>query len=319
MTVSRVLRGRGEASAETRERILAVARELGYVPVPPPVWQSRRVETRIIGLLFDGWDFEDFGMLAGYRGMRVGAEDNGYDLLTLRQRRPDNWPPEREEIRFMDRRCDAFIFIVPVDRHNLMETLVRNGIPVVSYGVEDVPSGVGYVTADNEGVTRQAVEHLVELGHRQIGHIAGQPDRSYFKRRQVGFRLAMAEAGLDADRACISEGQPFDYAQSADQMAHLAAKGHITAVACANDQGALMLWERAEALGLRVPQDLSIVGVDDIPEAERRGLTSFHLNGEAAGHAMIDATAAALSGAPPWQKIEPFKLVRRDSVAQPRH
>ena len=257
-------------------------------------------------------------MLAGYRGMREGAEDNGYDLLTLRRRRPANWPAEREEIRFMDRRCDAFIFVVPVDRYNLMESLVRNSIPVVSCGVEDVPSGVGYVSADNEGVARQAVEYLVGCGHRHIGHMAGQADRSYFQRRQTGFRKAMVDAGLDADRACIGEGQTFDFRQSAEQMAHLAAKGQITAVACANDQGALLLWERAEALGLRVPEDLSIIGVDDVPDAERRGLTSFHLDSEVAGHATIDAAAAMLNGAPPWQKLQPFEIATRDSVAAPR-
>ena len=317
MTVSNVLRGvDARTSQETRERVLRAAREMNYIPVAQPSVQKRRIETRIIGVVFDGQDFNGHGVPSGYIGMRAAAEDHDYDLLTLRHRRPPNWSQEREEIRFLDGRCDGFVFIVPINRYGLMETLVRHGVPVVSCGVDDVPPGVGYVVADNGGVMRQAVEHLVEFGHRRIGHLAGPRERSFFKGRQSGFRAAMADAGLEGDRAClVDEG---DGSAAANQMALSAARGEITAVACANDHYALALWEQAEAMGLRVPRDLSIVGVDDVPEASRRGLTTFLADSEATGHATIDAAAAALGGGPPWQKSVPFAMMPRDSVAEPR-
>ena len=316
MTVSRVLRGQGEASEETRARIVAAARELGYVPVPPPTVQNRRLQTRIIGVMFDGLHFEDFWGLPMYRGMREAAEDHYYDLLTVRRRRPPDWPAEREETRFLDRRCDAFVFVAPFNRYDLMETLIRNDFPVVSCAVEEVPPGVGYVAGDNEGVMRQAVEHLMQSGHRRIGYLAHWQERSYFKRRDVGFRAAMAEAGLDPNWHSIVEHP--DCLSGARNMAQLAAGGEITAVACANDFCALRLWEQAEVLGLRVPRDLSIIGIDDIPEAMQRGLTSFRASSENMGRLTIDAAVAALEGAAPWQRIEPFHIVPRVSVAKPR-
>ena len=319
-TVSRVLNGHaGEFSDETRQRVLDVVRELNYIPVAQPTIQSRRIETHIIGVLFDGLDMDEYWSLPTiYRGMRETAADLDYDLLTLLRRKPPHSPEEREEIRFLDRRCDAFVFIVPLNRYTLMETLVSHGIPVVSYAVDDVPPGVGYVVGDNEHVMGMAVRHLVEHGHRHIGHLGQPADRSYFRQRQAGFRAAMSEAGLDPDRACIMEKNAYPCTDAVDRMVQLAARGEITAVACASDHFALLLWDRAEAMGLRVPRDLSIVGVDDIPEAAHRGLTSFRVDNRAAGRAMIEATVAALAGAIPWQKIQTEEIVSRCSVAEPR-
>ena len=315
-TVSRVLNGHaGEFSRETRDRVLKTMRELNYIPVPPPPSQTHHRPTHIIGLLFDGLDLDDFQVAPGYRGMRQAGEALGYDLLTLRRQMPPDWSEEREEIRFLDRRCDAFIFVVPINRYALMESLVRHGIPVVSCGEDEVPPGVGYVIDDNEMVMKQAVQHLAERGHRRIGHLGGWPERSYFRHRQIGFRNAMAEAGLDPDRACLMDGD--DSLQPVAAMVRLAAQGEITAVACANDRGALALWEQAEAMGLRVPRDLSIVGIDNSPQGERRGLTSFRVDGEAMGRSLVEAAAAVVDGKPPYRKLVAYRMVSRESVAEP--
>ena len=138
----------------------------------------------------------------------------------------------------------------------------------------------------------------------------------FFRQRETGFRVAMAEAGLEVHHACFAEG--YIDPESSRRVARLAAAGEMTAVACANDQMALELWTEAEALGLRIPDDLSIVGIDNRPEAAERGLTSFRIAIEAMGRATVDAAVAALGGAEPWRRLETYEMVCRASVAAPR-
>src|SRR5687768_13962103 len=113
VTASNVVRGRYEQmSEETRERVLEAMRELNYAPIAQPTMQSRHVETRIIGLVFDNIEPEDYWGTLTFRGLRDAAQHHGYDLLTI-LRAPARWMPNPEELRFLDRRSDGFIFIVP--------------------------------------------------------------------------------------------------------------------------------------------------------------------------------------------------------------
>lgn len=171
MTVSRVLSDRSHTVAEeTRQRVMQVVRELEYVPVGQPATQSRHVETRILGLIFDGTPFEGLWGLPTFLGLREAAMAHNYDLLTLLRVRPD-WMLDQEELQFLDRRNDGFVFIAPEGRYSTIETLVRHQLPVVACYIADVPEGVPTIVLDNAGAMRMAVEHLVGQGHQRILHL----------------------------------------------------------------------------------------------------------------------------------------------------
>ena len=127
VTVVNILRGRdSRASAETRERVLAAARELNYVPIAQPASQRRHIETRIIGIVLDQFDIDESALgLSTFRGLREGAVEHNYDLLTLCRNEP-NWMLGGEELQFLDRRCDGFIFVGPYKRRAVLDAVASS-------------------------------------------------------------------------------------------------------------------------------------------------------------------------------------------------
>lgn len=316
VTVSNVLRGRdGRASEETRERVLEAVRELNYTPVSGPAIQSRHVETRIIGLVFDHVEQDDYWGATTYRGLRDGALEHGYDLLTLLRARP-HWMLDNEELKFLDRRSDGFVFVVPRDRYGVLETLVEHRIPCVACYIDDVPEGVATVVVDNKGAMRQSVKYLVARGHRKIAHLAYHPERIDFHQRMKGYRAAMKANGLSR-YAQVVIGDEKDGWQA--QVIELVEEKGVTAFACANDLFALILWNLAKERGWRVPQDLSIVGMDDTPETLERGLTTLRFSSEEVGRRAMQSLVHLINGeAVPRREVLPVRLVERTSVAHPR-
>lgn len=314
-TVSNVLLERaGRVSPETRRRVFESVRELNYVPVRAAV-QNRHIETHVIGLVFDqGWESSDAGVRV-LEGVRNGALQHGYDFLVmLRTRAP--WLHDRAEARFLDRRCDGFIFITPGGQKALLETLLQHGISITACFTSDVPIGVSWVMADNQGAMRCAIEYLVARGHRRIAHFGG-PENSYSARKRCeAFEQLLAEFDLP-----VYEGQ----IQTAgwgpgDSQAHLTAADLLryrpTAVVCANDDLALKLWDVARAQQLRVPQDISIIGMDNTLEGAERGLTSLINPLPAIGYEAVNSLIAVMRGGAPEKgcKVIPVDLAERTSV-----
>ena len=318
-TVSDLLRGRENvALPETEARVRQAVRDLNYIPVPQPVLQSRRMRTRVIGLVIDGVEFDEPWGLPTYHGLREGADTLDYDLLTVRRSRPGN-SYEYEEMRFLDRRCDAYIFVVPLDRYALMETLHRHAIPAVSCYTDNVPPSVASIMVDNEECMRQAVRHLVAQGHRRIAYIGGPPESNNFAKRLIGFNEAMAEAGFQ-DLSQIVMEVDGDCNGAADRIVQLARAGTITAVACAMDRFALAVQEQAKRCKLNLPRDLSITGLGDSKEAKWRDLTTIHCPFEEIGRGAMDAVVALMGGAEAAAcgKVLPVELVVRGSVRKQR-
>jgi LacI family transcriptional regulator len=314
VTVSNVLRGReSRASEETRERVLEIARELQYVPVAQPLTQSRHTQTHIIGLVFDHGEPEEYWGTRTFRGLREGALEHGYDLLTILRARP-NWMLDAEELNFLDRRSDGLIFIVPRDRYGVLESLVRHKIPAVSCFIADVPPGVATVVLDDVDAMRQAVKYLVERGHKRIAHLAYHAERADFAGRVSGYRSAMKSAGL-ARHINIVQGGDEDGWQP--RVVELVEKRGVTALTCSNDLIALIARNLADERGWRVPQDLSLIGMDDMPQAEKRGLTSMRFSSEAVGRFAVEAIVRLMNGetAASCSKVVPVELIERISVA----
>jgi len=330
VTASNVLNGRSDqVSPDTRHRVARAMRDLNYVPVAPPALQSRHVATRIIGLVFDYIDMEDPWGLRIYQGLRRGAQQNGYDLLSILRTLPDDLIDS--DLRFLDRRSDGFIFILPRERTAVLQTLVEHRIPVVACDTRDVPHGVPTIAIDDADAMRQSVNHLIANGHRRILHLAGPQERDDFRLRREGYEAAMRDAGLQAR---VVAAPPLQRANQADQNARagvaraydaamraevlaLIEEEKITAVASASDNAAMNLWRCAEEDGLRVPRRLSITGMDDYPGAAEAGLTTIRFDSAAVGQAAIETLIQSIEGGKTKNHVVPVHLVARDSVAPP--
>jgi LacI family transcriptional regulator len=316
VTVSNVLRGRSSrASVETRERVLEAARSLNYVPVAQPTTQSRKSQTQVIGLVFDQVTIKDMWGFPTFLGLQTAGLEHGYDLLTILRARAE-WMSETDVAPFLDRRTDGFIFVVPTDRYSVLETLVEHQIPAVVCFTDEAPAGVPAITLDNYGAMRLTTEHLIEQGHRRILHLTRNNSRSDFKERCRGYEEAMQKAG---QKPLVLLTKPVDDSDSIAEIIATIKKHKITAIACSTDMTALAVWDIVTAHGHRVPQELSITGLDDLPEVQSRGLTTVRFSCEDVGRYAMEAIMQLREGVD-WQKCNravPVELVPRTSVASP--
>jgi LacI family transcriptional regulator len=266
-TVSRALNEETRAlvNAETAERVLRAAEELGYRPnrIARGLKTSR---SYTIGVLIPDITNPLFPPIL--RGIEDRLDEAGYTALIVNT---DN-DPERES-RYVEtmraRQVDGFISATArLDRELLAEVASAvTPLVLVNRSLEDgsVPS----VTVNDRQGIRLAVEHVVGLGHTRIGHVGGPQDLSTGHRRHLGFLEAMRDAGLSASDVRFGAG--FVEEEGALACAELldAASGELTAIVAANDRLAIGCYDALEARGLRCPQDISVVGFNDMPFIDR--------------------------------------------------
>lgn len=313
MTVSRVLGDRNNlVSEETRQRVLDVVRELEYVPVAQPMMQSRRVETRIIGLVFDGTPFEGPFGLPTFIGLREGAKQYDYDLLTLIRDTPD-WMLGREELQFLDWRCDGIIFISPQNRTKTIDALTRYKIPVVCCHSDDAPVEVPCVVSDNFDVMNKMTNLLIENGHTRIMHVGPCTERSDFKMRQEGYKKAMLDAGLEPIVFLLDNKKE----RSVQDFLKQIKQHNITALNCFSDTQAFYAWDVCMVNDIKIPQQMSITGMDNARhEAISRGLTTATVPFEQAGKCAFEIMMQLIKGDTESVQgvILPFQIIERTSV-----
>ena len=259
-TVSKVINDRYGVAASTAERVREVIDQLGYESslVARSLRSSR---TGVLGVLVA--EFEPFSTEL-LKGLSRAAQGSGYELLA--------WsggatPPEHVgwEHRSLSRLSGTLI-----DGAVLVTPTVVDGqyrIPVVAIDPHTGPSALPSVDSDNFAGACTAVQHLLDLGHRRIGFLAGRPDLESARLREEGYRRTMAAAGLTVDEDLVRVGgfRPATADGPAAELLRL--PDRPTAVFAANDLSAIRTVEVARSLGLRVPEDLSVVGFDNIPES----------------------------------------------------
>ena len=312
-TVSNVLLGRDARTSEaTRERVLEVARELNYIPVRTAL-QNRRVETRVLGLVLECTSFENHLGAKTFEGVRREADRAFYDILILGARPYRRLG--REEIQYLDRRSDGFIFVNVNREENPLPLLVENEIPAVTCYETDVPAGVPWVVPDNFGAMQIAVEYLASRGHQRIAHFAGAERHSDARQRRAGFGLAMQSIGLGRFSDLVVHGD-WQTGGANEVGVHEVLRLKPTAVICGNDVQALLLRDTALAHGMVLPRDLSLIGMDNGVEAVEAGLTSLATPFMEVGRGAVATLLGLLAGGEPealCRKV-PVELVERGSV-----
>lgn len=262
-TVSKVINERYGVSEATSEKVLAVIDQLGYQS-SLIASSLRRKSTGVIGVLVA--EFEPYSAEL-LKGISAALDGTGYELLAHAGRtgahNHTGW--ERRSLsRLGHTLIDGAIVVTPS-----MIITDETTIPVVAIDPHTGPDGPMTVDADNVTGARLAVDHLVGLGHRRIGFLGGRPDLRSAGLREQGYREALHDAGLSVSPGLIRVGgyHPELAEAPARELLSLPPGERPTAVFAANDISAIKVIEVAGSLGLRVPEDLSVVGFDNVPEA----------------------------------------------------
>lgn len=308
-TVSKVINGRYGVAAATETRVQEVIDSLGYESsIVARSLRSHR--THVIGILVA--EFEPFSTEL-LKGISEAAESTGYELLAysggLGRHGRVGWE-QRSLRRLAGTLIDGAVLVTPT------VVTLPDAIPVVAVDPHTGPSGPPTVDSDNLAGARAATEYLLALGHRRIGFLGGRPDLESARLREMGYRGALEDAGhgVDADLMRVGGYRP----DLADSPAHelLSRPDRPTAIFAANDLSAIRTIDVARELGLRVPDDVSIIGFDNVPESTLTDpqLTTvaqpIHEMGAEAVRMLIDL----IEGNPHETHVRlPTKLVERGS------
>jgi LacI family transcriptional regulator len=318
-TVSRTLNPltRSLVNERTAVAVERAARRLGYSPNPI----ARTLKTRrsfSIGVVVPDLTNPLFPPLI--RGMESVWDGAGYTTLVV----STDGDPERERQRveaLMARQVDGFV-IATASRHDEIVTeMMAAGQPVVLVNRTIQGNGAFAVVPDDRKGSALAVEHLAGLGHRRIAHLGGPRSLSTGQLRWRGFLEAMDEHGLQVDHGMVSTAESYsEVAGAAAAHRLLDQDPHPTAIVAGNDLLALGAYTAVAELGLRCPGDVSVVGFNDMPFADRFAppLTTVHIP-----HAKIGARAAELlleridneSAIPQTLLFEPSLCVRGSTAA----
>lgn len=318
-TVSRALnpQTRGLVNERTARRVLEAAKELGYRP--NPIARGLRTNrSNTIGVLVP--DLMNPLFAAVVRGIEDGLREGGYTPLIANT---DN-DAERERIAYeamSARQVDGFIAATARRDHWLLADQVRAGVKVVLVNRRVDSDALPAVTGDDLAGIKLAVEHLVSLGHRRIAHLAGSQALYTGWSRHRGFLDAMEACGLELDPDLIVFSEAFTEREGARCCAELlASRRDFTAIVAGNDLLALGCYDAFERHGLRCPDDMSVVGYNDMPFVDRfrPPLTTVRVP-----HYELGATAAQLMleqlrapDPPPRQLLLAPELVVRGSTAR---
>lgn len=317
-TVSRALRGLPGVSEETRSRVRETARRLGYVPSPSAAGLASG-QTRTVAVIVPfvtQWFFA-----AVVHGAEQVLREHGYDLLLYNLGGDAAARHRVFETSLLTKRVDAVLVLSLKPSVEELARLEKLGRPVTIVGA-DVP-GWATVRIDDELAARTATEHLLELGHRRIAYVGGSVDGvldfTAPAARLHGYRTSLADAGVDLDPTLEVDG---DFTVAGGMRAAqdlLSRPDPPTAVFAASDEMAIGVLRVARQRGMRVPEDLSVVGIDDHEMADIFDLTTVAQPVLEQGRLAAEQVLGALESKDwkPEQVLLPTRLVVRRTTGQP--
>ncbi|WP_066287728.1 LacI family DNA-binding transcriptional regulator [Arthrobacter sp. B6] len=312
-TVSRVINNHPNVSKATREKVEAAIAELGYRRnTAARSLVTRRSQT--IGVLAS--ELSQYGPANTLLGVEQAARDAGYFVSIAALRSVGRGAIFDALRHFTDQSVDGIAVLVPHSETLQILEEFNPGVPVVAVGSLGNEAVSGAMVDQKRGA-ELAVGHLIEQGHRTIGHVAGPGDWIDGALRAEGWRAALKDAGLPQE--ILHEGD-WSAGSGYEIGRRLAADRTATALFVGNDQMALGLLRAFNEAGVRVPDDVSVVGFDDQPESGyfTPPLTTVRQDFEELGRRCMDIMLKEIeAGAAVSSTVVTPVLVRRASTAQP--
>ncbi|MFJ9770624.1 LacI family DNA-binding transcriptional regulator [Kitasatospora sp. NPDC101157] len=308
-TVSRVLNGAPHVRPDTRDRVLAAIRELDYRPNSAArALVTRRSQT--LGVI--SFDSTLYGPASMLDGIERAARSAGYFVSVSSLRSLDGRSVQEAVDRLRDQGVEGVVVIAPQISSVSAVARLSSSVPIVAVGSGD-QTRVPMVSVSNRYGAGEATRYLLDLGHRTVHHLAGPANWLESQDREEGWRLTLQAAG-----APVPEVERGDWSARSGYQAGLriARLRDVTAVFCANDHMALGLLRAFHEAGRHVPQEISVIGFDDIPEAAyfTPPLTTVRQDFGELGRRALELLVGELEGAassPAQVQVSPELVLRR--------
>jgi LacI family transcriptional regulator len=317
-TASRALSGEalGQVSSRTMQRVRDAARRLGYVP-DPLARGLRASRSFVVGVVIPDLTNPLFPPIV--RGIEEALSGRGYTALLADT---DNDPDRERQLvsALLARRVDGLIVATARLEHPLLAELAGDGLPMVLVNRATNAAALSSVTTDDGAGVADAVEHLVGLGHRRIAHVAGPQSLSTGQARLDAFQAAVRRHRLSADQGLVVTAAAFTIDAGAAAARRLpTGRKAPTAIVAANDLLAIGCYEALAEQGKRVPDDVSVVGFNDMQLVDKLTppLTTVRVPQFEIGRQAAQSLLALLAGAPAaaGRLLLPAVLVVRGSTA----
>ena len=314
-TVSRALRDDSRVASDTCLRVKEVADRLHYLPNSAARNLITR-RTKAIGVVVSDITNPFYPQLVDVLHDEFSL--CGYRMLLLNER-VDGSSSRALEAQLQGRSVDGIAFASATLSSTFIANFPRQGIPVVLINRDVDGVELDRVVSDNLDGGRQAGQMLTELGHRRIAIIAGPANTSTARDRECGFRESLSAAGLELDRRLSRAGDYSHHSGYQWCLELLREEPAPTAIACANDVVAFGALDAARRLGVRVPEDLSVVGYDDVEMAswEAFNLTTVHQPLARMARVAARLLIGRLEHAPessPQAHVFPARVVKRQTT-----
>ncbi len=316
-TVSRALNGYPDVSEETRERIKKIAEQLNYTPnsiARGLVTNKTHTVGLIVSELIKPGAYHPF-FLEVLAGIKAGLKKDKYDLILF------TVDPESQDATSYEKLCnDRKVEGAIVEGLRLsdpyIEEIKKTQIPTVLIDIPILTDKVGYVSSDNVRAAFEATSYLIKLGHRNIGFINGHNDAAVSFERLEGYKKALEKNNIPYKEEYVVFD---DFTQEGGYNSFktlVFEHPEITAVFHASDLMAIGSFKAAKDLGMKVPDDISIVGFDDIELASliTPGLTTIRQDTFKMGYNAAKHLLSIIKGEKPQHILIPHKLVIRDSA-----
>jgi LacI family transcriptional regulator len=310
-TVSRALNDRPGVAARTRTRVLEAARELGYTPNIHGQ-QLRGWKSTTLALLVPG--NEDSVALRYYGPFTLeifpAVARRGYDLLMVSTARHQSGNIADELVR----KGAVGSLLLGMRNLKVLDALHSAKASAIQLDIySDAHPEIGYVVAENDQGIYRITRHLLDLGHQNLSFYGDPAESSAFRERHRGFSRALAEEGLVETVSSVPRREHVQYLRVL-----LTAGQRPTAIVARNDTRAAEAIQIARELGLKVPEDLSVTGFDDVDRVlvQALSLTTLRVDQGAMARAAVDALLDGEVGTPAQRRI-PTELILRGSTGRP--
>ncbi|UWZ84127.1 LacI family DNA-binding transcriptional regulator [Occallatibacter riparius] len=315
-TVSRTVNRVPTVNPKLAKRVWEAIDELGYFPNT----QARALgsgRSGLLGLIVSEITNPFFPELI--QGFEDVAVENGYEILVS----STNYDPKKMELcirRMLERKVEGVAVMTFGIEQPLYEQLAHRNIPLVLVDAGPDRPGISLLKVDYQHGIRQAVQHLAALGHRKLGFITGPRGLHSAESRLLAFTKSIAECGISQMSDWIVTGDHTLEGGVTAMEKILAAPDQPTAIMCSNDMTALGVLHKAYRAGLQVPQDLSVIGFDDIHMARVMipPLTSIQMSRMELARAAVSALRGHVEGSQLREYKIDTQLVVRESTSYPK-